>query len=199
MLTRSKTSKFRVIVGVDFGEGGAHAIFESVQLARLMPCIDVHFVHVAESPADLHDAQVLEALNERLARIMIRLERYVRDALFTFGGNEGWGCDVAFHVRAGAAAREILRAAVEVDAEMIIVGADQVSGLRKLYHRSTAEQLVRAAQVPVVVAHQKNFRPPRRAQAESSPDRQSYSGLTSYSYVDFGEPRRDSHLSGGSF
>lgn len=195
-VAKAKTTKFRVIVGVDFSEAATHAIHESVQLARLMPCIDVHFVHVAEAPADIHDASVLEALNERLARMMIRLERYVRDVLFTFGGNEAWGCDVAFHVRAGVPSREILQVAVDVDAEMIIVGADQVSGFRKLYHRSTANQLVRAAQVPVVVAHPKNFRDANRARSSVGEVDGAHGGLTSYSYVDFGEPRRDSHLSG---
>jgi nucleotide-binding universal stress UspA family protein len=190
-------SKFRAVIGVDFSEGASHAIFESVQLARLMPaCCDLHFVHVIETPPDLHDAYVLEALNERLGRIMIRMERYVRDALFSFGGNEAWGCEVAFHVRVGPPADEIHQVAVDVDAEMIIVGADQQTGLRKLFRRSTAEQLVRTAQVAVVVAHQKNFRDlPRTRPSEAHAD-VTQSGLSSYSYVDFGEPHRDSHLSG---
>jgi nucleotide-binding universal stress UspA family protein len=181
--------RFRVVVGVDFSDTGANAIFESVQLARLMPRIDVHYVHVVEAPSDLHDANVLDALGERLTRSLIRLERYVRDALFAFGGNEAWGCHVAFHVRLGAPTHALQQAAVEADADLIIVGANPVSGLRKLYRRSTAEQLVRTAQMPVVVAHQKTFRSGELG--AQSP----ISGLTTYSYVDFGEPRRDSHLS----
>jgi nucleotide-binding universal stress UspA family protein len=186
--------RFRVVVGVDFSDTGANAIYESVQLARLMAGVDVHYVHVVEAPSDLHDANVLEALGDRLTRNLIRLERYVRDALFAFGGNEAWGCHVAFHVRLGAPSQALHQAAVDADADLIIVGADQVSGLRKLYHRSTAEQLVRTAQMPVVVAHQKNFREgaPRPSLVVQPP----ISGLTTYSYVDFGEPRRDSHLSG---
>ena len=190
---RSANSKrFRVVVGVDFSDTGANAIYESVQLARLMPRIDVHYVHVVESPSDLHDANVLEALSDRLARTLIRLERYVRDALFAFGGNEAWGCDVAFHVRLGVPSQALHQSAVDADADLIIVGADQVSRLRKLYHRSTAEQLVRAAQMPVVVAHQKNFR--GNSGNDVSVPEPHLSGLTTYSYVDFGEPRRDSHF-----
>ncbi|MFT3921384.1 MAG: universal stress protein [Myxococcales bacterium] len=186
--------RFRVIVGVDFSEQAANAIYESVQLARVMPRINMHYVHVVETPSDLDDANVIEALNERLSRTLIRLERYVRDALFAFGGNEAWGCDVAFHVRLGAPAPALRQAAADADADLIIVGADQVSGLRKLFHRSTAEQLVRMAHMPVVVAHQKNFRTPARAPSE--PVGTPHGGLTTHSYVDFGEPRRDSHLNG---
>ncbi len=189
-MSSSNPKRFRVVVGVDFSDTGANAIFESVQLARLMSRIDVHYVHVLEAPADLHDANVLEALGERLERCLIRLERYVRDALFVFGGNEAWGCHVAFHVRLGAPAQALHQAAVDADAELIIVGARQATGLRKLYRRSTAEQLVRRAQMPVVVAHPKNVR------GGSLPQESPSNGLTTYGYVDFGEPRRDSHLSG---
>jgi len=182
------------VVGVDFTERAATAIYESVQLARLMPRITMHYVHVVETPSDLDDANVLDALHERLSRTLIRLERYVRDALFAFGGNEAWGCDVAFHVRLGAPAPALRQAAAEADADLIIVGADQGSGLRKLFRRSTAEQLVRMAHAPVVVAHQKTFRPGAPDSNELPPA--PHTGLTTHSYVDFGEPRRDSHLSG---
>jgi nucleotide-binding universal stress UspA family protein len=189
-------TRFRAVIGVDFSEMASHAIFESVQLARLMSKSELHFVHVIESPPDLHDAYVIEALSERLGRTMIRMERYVRDALFAFGGNEAWGCDVAFHVRVGAPADELHQLAVDVDAEMVIVGADQVTGLRKLFHRSTAERLVRMAKVPVVVARQKDFGALARRAAVAELGDLTQSGLSTYSYVDFGEPQRDSRLSG---
>jgi nucleotide-binding universal stress UspA family protein len=190
---------FRVVVGVNFTEEASDAIFESVQLARLVPTIDLHFVHVVELPNDIRDPDVFDAINERLGRVMIRLERYVRDALFSFSGNEAWGCDVAFHVRVGLPARELHQLAADMDAEMIIVGADRSTFLRKLFQRSTVEQLMREASIPVVVAHARRWNkltagpePTRHAVAEHP----ARSGLSSYSYMDFGEPRRDSHLSG---
>jgi nucleotide-binding universal stress UspA family protein len=154
-------------------------------------------VHVLQADADLYDAYVADALAEHLSRTLVRLERYVRDALFTSCGHESWRCEVAFHVRLGEPARAIHQVAVDVDAEMILVGAEHAGRLRKLFHRSTAEQLVRTAHVPVVVAHQKNFRGLERSE-EIEPhqitDDLIRSGLTSYGHVDFSESQRDSSL-----
>lgn len=190
---------FRVVIGVNFTEEAGDAIFESVQLARLMPTIDLHFVHVVEMPSDIQDPHVIDAVSERLGRVMIRLERYVRDALFSFSGNEAWGCDVAFHVRVGLPARELHQVAADMDAEMIIVGADRSTFLRKLFHRSTVEQLVREASIPVVVAHSRRWHklaPSAEPTRHPLAEHRARGGLSSYSYVDFGEPRRDSHLTG---
>ena len=64
---------------------------------------------------------------------------------------------MAFHVRVGLPARELHQVAADMDAEMIIVGADRSTFLRKLFHRSTVEQLVREASIPVVVAHSRRW------------------------------------------
>jgi nucleotide-binding universal stress UspA family protein len=197
-MAENKRGKYRVAIGVSFSESSMHAIQEAVQLAKQMPNADLHFVHVLEAPADLHDAYLIDRLSERLGRTMIRLETYVRDALFVFCGQEAWGCDVAFHVRIGPAAREIHQVAVDIDAEMIIVGAEHTRGLRRLLGSLTTRGLVKTAHVPVVVAHQKDFKGLPRTQLPDPPhagNELSRSGLTSYTYVDFGA-HRDSHISG---
>jgi nucleotide-binding universal stress UspA family protein len=194
-----KRSKYRVVVGVDFSESSMHAIQEAVQLGRMMPKADLQFVHVLEAPADLHDAYVIDRLSERMGRTMIKLESYVRDALFVFAGDSHWGCDVAFHVRVGPVTRELHQAAVDVDAELIIVGANHPRGIRRLLTASITKQLVNDAHVPVIVAHPKDFRGLPKS-AEPDPPRPgeelTRSGISSYTYVDFGEVRRTSHISG---
>jgi nucleotide-binding universal stress UspA family protein len=194
-----KRSKYRVVVGVDFSESSMHAIQEAVQLAKMMPRADLQFVHVLETPPDLHDAYVIDRLSDRMGRTMIKLESYVRDALYVYAGEAQWGCDVAFHVRVGPVTRELHQVAVDVDAELIIVGEDHPRGFRRLLTASITKQLVRDAHVPVVVAHPKDFRGLPRSPEPDPPrpgDDLTRSGISSYTYVDFGEARRSSHISG---
>jgi nucleotide-binding universal stress UspA family protein len=198
-MSEIKRDKYRVVIGVDFAESSTHAIYEAVHLAQRLPNADLNFVHVMEAPSDLHDARVIDQLSERLGRTMMKLESYVRDAMFVFGGqNPSGGCDVAFHVRIGPPARELHQVAVDVDAEMIIVGAAPPRGPWGLLGNTNTRRLLRSAHVPVVVAHPKDFRklakspipdPPRPGQDLS------HAGMSTYAYVDFAS-HRDSHISG---
>jgi nucleotide-binding universal stress UspA family protein len=190
---------FLVVVGVDFSNGSRAAIDEAVHLARLLPITDLHFVHVVETSPDLHDAQVIAELADNLGRVMARLEQHVRDILYTRADADNWGCEIAFHVRLGEPSRELHQVAVDRDADMIIVGAPgERHGMSRLFHRSTERELIRQAHVPVVVARLKDYsglsKTPRPDPAR--PGQNLSSGLSSYSYVDFGEGRRDSHISG---
>jgi nucleotide-binding universal stress UspA family protein len=197
-MSEIQREKFRVVVGVDFAESSTHAIYEAVHFARRMPSADLHFVHVMEAPADLHDARLIDQLSERLGRTMIKLESYVRDAMYVFGGQSGWGCEVAFHVRVGPPARELHQVAVDVDAEMIIVGAARPRGPWGLLGNNNTRRLLRMAHVPVVVAQAKDFHDLAKSPIPDPPrpgEDLSHGGLSSYTYVDFSRSR-DSHISG---
>lgn len=154
----AKQEKFRAVVGVDFGEGSSYAVLEGMRLARLVPRMELAFVHVMEVSSELHDARLIDALSDSLGEAMSRLERYVRDVLAVYGSGAGWGLELSYHVRVGPVARELHQVAVDVDAEMIIVGKRPARALRKLFHRSPVEELVRMAHVPVVVARPKDYR-----------------------------------------
>lgn len=189
--------KFPVVVGVDFTEASAYAIQEAAQLSRYLPSIELNFVHVVPAPADLHNARVIDELSERLNRTLAKFENFVRDVLFVFGAQSPQGHELAFHMRVGVPSREIHQVAVDSDAEMIIVGKDQVQGLRRLFHRTTVEGLLRMAHVPVVVARQKDFRGLERSAAPDAarPGQELLeSGITTYSYV--GDAPRTPHVSG---
>lgn len=190
--------RFPVVVGVDFSEASAYAVQEAVQLARYVPRIELNFVHVVAAPPDLHDANVIEALSERLGRTMAKFENFVRDVMFVFGAPHDGAYDAAFHTRVGVPSREIHQVAVDFDAELIIIGADKNKGIRKLFHRTAMDELIKMAHVPVVVARPKDYRglertptpePPRPGQDLLS------NGLSTYTYVDFREPR-STHVSG---
>jgi nucleotide-binding universal stress UspA family protein len=191
------TDRFRVIVGVDFSEASSHAIHEGMHLARLMPRVELNFVHVMEVSAELHDARLIDELSDSLGQGMAKLERYVRDTLFVYGSDSGWGLDLGYHMRVGPVARELHQVAVDLDAEMIVVGKGQPNALRKLFHRSSAEELVRTAHVPVVIAHPKDFRGFSKSAAPEPPrpgQDLTRSGL--YATVEYYDGGRSTHISG---
>lgn len=184
--------RFPVVVGVDFTEPSAYAIQEAAQLARYVPTIELNFVHVVPAPSSIHDQRAIDELSERLNRTLAKVESFVRDVLFVFGAPSAEGRELAFHMRVGTPSREIHQVAVDTDAELIIVGNDEVRGVRRLFHRSTVDRLLRAAHVPVVVARHKDFSGLSRTPAPD-PTRPGQdlleSGITTYSYGDYNTSR----------
>ena len=193
-----REGKFRVVVGVDFSEASRHAVVEAIELAHVMRAVDMQFVYVVPAARELHDANVLASLSDQMPDAMVRLERFVRDELFVRG--QGVRCELAFHVRLGEPAREIHQIAVDVDADMIIVGASpEARGMKRWFHRSTAATLVRDAHVPVVVARPKDFEGLTKSDTPDAPRAGadlSRSALSSYTYVELAERPRDSHIAG---
>lgn len=190
--------KFPVVVGVDFSEPSAYAIQEAAQLARFVRRIELNFVHVVAAPADLHDARVIDDLSERLNRTMSKFEHFVRDVLFVFGAPLADGHEIAFHMRVGVPAQEIHQVAVDTDAELIVMGKDEPQGIWRMFHRTTVDNLLRIAHVPVVVARQKDFRGLERSAAPEPPrpgQELLESGITTYSYTDYSSTRAP-HVSG---
>lgn len=189
--------KFRVVVGVDFSGGAKHAIIEGMLLARLMPRVELNFVHVMEVSAELHDARLIDALSDSLGQAMAKLERYVRDTLFVFGHEAGWGIDLGYHVRVGPVARELHQVAVDVDAELMVIGERRGGALRNLFHRSPSEELVRNAHVPVVIAHPKDYKGfSKTPQPDAPRPGQDLSRSTLYDAGTLYESGRSTHIAG---
>jgi nucleotide-binding universal stress UspA family protein len=194
----ASSGKFPVVIGVDFSEASAYAVQEAVQLARWMPHLELNFVHVMPAHPDLHDAALIAELSERMDRTMAKFENFVRDVMFVFGPLSG-ACDVAFHTRVGVPSRELHQVAVDTDAELIIVGSDQVRGLRRWFHRSALNELLDIAHVPVVIARPKDFRGLSRSPVPDAPRPGvdlTQSGVTSYGHVDLSDVPRTPHVSG---
>lgn len=192
------SGKFPVVIGVDFSEASAYAVQEAVQLAHWMARLELNFVHVISAHPDLHDASLIAELSERMDRTMAKFENFVRDVMFVFGPPDG-GCDVAFHTRVGVPSRELHQVAVDTDAELIIVGADQTRGLRRWFHRGAMSELLEIAHVPVVVARPKDFRGLARSPVPDAPRPGvdlTQSGVTSYAHIDLSEGPRTPHVSG---
>lgn len=150
------SNPYRILVGIDFQPTGDEALRMGVELAQVIPSAELHLTTVVVERRTAPTAEEL-ALDERLmAEASQKLKQYIADwgAKWTGGHVER---PMVQHVRIGDAAEALHQVAVDVDADMIVVGTHGHRGLARLMLGSVSERLVKLARVPVLVARTKNF------------------------------------------
>ena len=141
----------RIVVGVDFTELGDHALDEAIRYARRIDDDELHVVFVITDAPKRKMAQVARHLEEARAAL--------RDRVIARCEQTGQRFDqqVVLHVRLGEPAEALHQVAVDVHADLIVVGTHGRRGLSKMLLGSVAEELVRTARVPVMVARPKEL------------------------------------------
>jgi nucleotide-binding universal stress UspA family protein len=95
------------------------------------------------------------------------------------------------HTRIGNAAEEVLLAARELSADMIVVGSHGHTGMKRLLLGSVSERIVREAECPVIVARPKTYAPVKLLDVVSvAPHVAHYVAPHRYSYQDTRVTRR---------
>ena len=132
-------SRFSIVVGLKFSDGGAFAVEQAARLAQRIPGAALQLVHVFEEP-----------LTKDSAVAMIgHLQLYANEKVASLGGLNGR--TVGVHVRSGDVAREVVQLGVDVLASLIVLGAE-VRGLPSLRTTRTADCVIALATCPVLVA-----------------------------------------------
>jgi nucleotide-binding universal stress UspA family protein len=148
-------SGYAVVVGIDFDVTGDAAMSEALRLADARDDIEIHAVYVLSHNLDSLRADILAKRTTELDDIPGRLRKHIESR---FGDlPEKSAQRLALHVRLGAPAEAIHQLAVDVDAELIIVGTHGRTGLRKLALGSVAQKLLETAHCPVLVARRKDY------------------------------------------
>ena len=143
----STEEPIRIVVGVDFTEIGDHALAEAIRYARRIPHAEIHPVHVVKGPATKRGIADAE---QRLGEAAQMLRARVVDACEADGAS--WDQLISFHTRLGDPAEALHQAAVDVDADLIVVGTHGRQGLAKVILGSVAQKLVETAHCAVMVA-----------------------------------------------
>lgn len=152
---------YPIVVGIDFTDASEVALRKALELSRRVHVDVLHVVHVL--PAG--EARLREHLKEENARIdaaYAAVRTYVLDHAQRIAKHDGtrdgeWSQQAIFHVRRGEPAEAIHQVAVDVDAELIVVGTHHRKGVAKLVVGSVAERLVGMARLPVLVACEKDI------------------------------------------
>lgn len=180
----------RIVVGVDFTELGDQALDEAIRYLAKIDNDELHAAFViAQPPKNLAEAErALEVAQTRLR------ERVVERCEAT---GQRWDQRVVFHVRIGDPAKALHQIAVDVDADLIVVGTHARRGLAKMLIGSVAEDLVRTAHVPIMVSRKKELAELPRS-AEPDPARPGEDlhdqRVLADEHLSFG--KRPSHISG---
>jgi universal stress protein A len=141
----------KILLPSDFSECSSEA-------ARVARRLAEHFdsrlavLHVLDEPAALDPMFRGEVPLEMLRG---RMERYARDAMERFLAEHFQGFpDIETRVASGVPYREILRAAGETGAGLIVIGTHGRTGVEHVIFGSTAEKVVRMAPCPVLSVRQ---------------------------------------------
>jgi nucleotide-binding universal stress UspA family protein len=131
---------FTLVVGNDFTEASGFAFDQAARVARRVAGSDLHVVHVIDG----------EVSAERMQQLASQLRIYLEGKAAALGGLERQALGI--HVRSGQPARELAQLAMDVGADLLVVGARKGPHLKQLVLGSVAERLLVAAPCPVFVA-----------------------------------------------
>ena len=136
----------RILVATDFSADADAAFDYALGLARKFDA-SVHLLHVVEDPlaagvwsSEVYTAEIAGLQLNLVRDAESRLRRSVPDTVTA----------VSIEVRTGNAAREILKAAQESKADLLVMGTRGRTGIAHIVMGSVAERVVRLATCPVL-------------------------------------------------
>ncbi len=140
----------RVVVPLDGSSFAEHALNATYELVTRKD-IEIRLVRVPEIaayPASMYGAASYEAVDAYLDATRTEAEIYLTEIVERLKDHEG---EVSWEIREGAASVAILEAANAFNADLIAMASHGRTGFRRFLMGSVAEQVLREAQVPVML------------------------------------------------
>ena len=153
---RAATGRFVVLAALDGSEAASEIVRVAANLARNTPGGELHLVHVVENlpaPVTLVPAPLGLGVTavEMMADGRKRIQALAVEARSSFGGR------LLTHVASGSACKQILQVAIDVQADLLVVGTHGRGGVKRVLLGSVAETVVRKASCPVLVVREKDY------------------------------------------
>jgi nucleotide-binding universal stress UspA family protein len=148
--------RFVVLLAIDDTPQKHEVVRVGANFARAMPGGELHVVHVVEDRPPL--AAYVPPLGgwsmsttDIVGAARKRLDDVTAEACEQFSGR------IVEHLAAGSAWKQILQVAIDVQADVIMVGTHGRTGIRRMVLGSVAEAVVRKASCPVIVVRPKDY------------------------------------------
>jgi nucleotide-binding universal stress UspA family protein len=146
---------YRILVATDFTEASTHAVRYAMTILARIPGSVLHVGHVIVESGKANLAKDDRLLGDALERLRTSIDALAKGAA---ADGEKVERDVVHHVRIGkSAARAIEQIALDVDADLVVVGTHARKGLDRLVLGSVAEDLLRSGRVALLVARPNTF------------------------------------------
>jgi nucleotide-binding universal stress UspA family protein len=163
-----KTTKapFKIVVGIETDDTGDNAINYAIDLAKRFGG-ELHICHSSKSNTE--DPEKVSAL---LDATLEKLKTFLANTI----SEAGLVKETTLHPGLGEPAKVLEQLAIDLEADLIIVGTHGRRGMRRLVQGSVANQLVLSAPCPVAVAIPREFEGLEKSPAiePSPPHAQSY-------------------------
>ena len=142
---------YKILIAVAFDPTSESALLEGAKLARRTPGSELHIVYVASQSDDGGTLSLLPSADgpEPPAEALRRRVEFV--------WAQTGGMTVVAHIRSGDPAKEILQLAIDLAADLIVVGSHQRSGLQRLVLGSVAERVLHDSHCPVLRVVPKDY------------------------------------------
>jgi nucleotide-binding universal stress UspA family protein len=155
-------NSYVVVVGVDYSEASREALSEGFRAACERPDGEVHVVHVetAVQIVTFGEQREQHLSDPPLAPAFQRLQDFTSHELSAFNGSQRKRqsktlAKVSSHVRRDAPGEEIAQLAVDLDADLVVVGARGATSVQRLTLGSVAHAVVTLALCPVLLVRSK--------------------------------------------
>lgn len=156
MSTAPPSPRFVVLAAVD-GSAQEHEVVRvAANFARLLPGGDLHLVQVVEDlPPRVSLVPAPVGLGVTTAEVVAsarkHLDRIAGEARGEYRGR------IVEHLAAGSAWKHVLQVALDIQADLLLVGTHGRTGVKRMVLGSVAEAVVRRASCPVIVVRAKDY------------------------------------------
>ena len=113
------SNPYVILAALSFDEPGNYALVEAARVAQLHDNAQLHVVHVVREEGEVESSGELVSLERRLAHAPAEIERRIERLIAEMPHQ------VTAHLRAGVPARSILQTAVDIGADLVVVGTHQ--------------------------------------------------------------------------
>lgn len=139
-----------IVFGTDFSDGSIRAC----EMARTLTSLTgarLHVLHVITELVDKHRRSLTADVVDTLVR---EIERHAVEDMHQFCDAHFADLDTETDIVIGVSHEELVKKAIAVDADLIIMGTHGRTGLEKLFVGSTAEKVVRTSPIPVLTVRE---------------------------------------------
>lgn len=156
---------YRILVSIGHDDGSNPVFAEAVQLVHGHERSELHVVHVIEEKVPATSAFGITFLDQQLEAAPRALEARLTPVAvdLNFHGR------VIGHLRVGRPATAILQTAVDIRADVIVLGTNHRGGFERFVLGSVVEQVMREAHCPVMVVTSTNYTGLARSQRMDPP------------------------------